>query len=111
VTKRDLWDHYPDGLRAVPLEDVVCVHGSSGTGGRPTLVPYTAEKSCTQCARQNWRLAALPQCQTGFSTNISRPTVQIGAWRCELLITETTFDPALLQVRRPVLDALALIVF
>jgi phenylacetate-CoA ligase len=42
VTKRDLWDHYPDGLRAVPIEDVVCVHGSSGTGGRPTLVPYTA---------------------------------------------------------------------
>lgn len=42
VTKRDLWDHYPEGLRAVPVEDVVCVHGSSGTGGRPTLVPYTA---------------------------------------------------------------------
>lgn len=42
VTKRDLWDHYPHGLRAVPVEDVVCVHGSSGTGGRPTLVPYTA---------------------------------------------------------------------
>ncbi|MFC4856804.1 phenylacetate--CoA ligase family protein [Actinophytocola glycyrrhizae] len=42
VMKRDLWDHYPDGLRAVSAEDVVCVHGSSGTGGRPTLVPYTA---------------------------------------------------------------------
>jgi len=42
VTKKDLWDHYPTGLRAVPAEDVVCVHGSSGTGGRPTLVPYTA---------------------------------------------------------------------
>jgi phenylacetate-CoA ligase len=42
VTKQDLWDHYPDGLRAVPAEDVVCIHGSSGTGGRPTLVPYTA---------------------------------------------------------------------
>jgi phenylacetate-CoA ligase len=42
VTKRDLWDHYPEGLRAAPIEDIVCVHGSSGTGGRPTLVPYTA---------------------------------------------------------------------
>jgi len=42
VTKRDLWEHYPDGLRAVGAEDIVCVHGSSGTGGRPTLVPYTA---------------------------------------------------------------------
>lgn len=42
VTKRDLWDHYPDGLRAVDDDQIVCVHGSSGTGGRPTLVPYTA---------------------------------------------------------------------
>jgi phenylacetate-CoA ligase len=42
VTKRDLWDHYPEGLRAAPAEDIVCIHGSSGTGGRPTLVPYTA---------------------------------------------------------------------
>ena len=42
VTKQDLWDHYPDGLRAVPAEQIVCVHGSSGTGGRPTLIPYTA---------------------------------------------------------------------
>ncbi len=42
VGKRDLWEHYPYGLRAVEADDVVCVHGSSGTGGRPTLVPYTA---------------------------------------------------------------------
>ncbi len=42
VRKRDLWEHYPHGLRAVDSADVVCVHGSSGTGGRPTLVPYTA---------------------------------------------------------------------
>src|SRR5262249_26030601 len=42
VRKSDLWDHYPDGLRLAPPEDIVCVHGSSGTGGRPTLIPYTA---------------------------------------------------------------------
>ncbi|HEY5017122.1 MAG TPA: phenylacetate--CoA ligase [Streptosporangiaceae bacterium] len=39
--KRDLWEAYPLGLLAVPCEDVVAVHGSSGTGGRPTLVAYT----------------------------------------------------------------------
>ena len=39
--KQDLWDHYPFGMLAVPLGDVVAVHGSSGTGGRPTLVAYT----------------------------------------------------------------------
>lgn len=42
VTKSDLWEHYPSGMRAVEDDQIVCVHGSSGTGGRPTLVPYTA---------------------------------------------------------------------
>ena len=42
ITKQDLWDHYPFGLRIAEQEDIVCVHGSSGTGGRPTLIPYTA---------------------------------------------------------------------
>jgi phenylacetate-coenzyme A ligase PaaK-like adenylate-forming protein len=39
--KRDLWEGYPFGLLAVPRREVVAVHGSSGTGGRPTLVAYT----------------------------------------------------------------------
>ncbi|WP_460401511.1 phenylacetate--CoA ligase family protein [Actinophytocola sediminis] len=43
VTKGDLWEHYPHGLRAARAEDIVCIHGSSGTGGRPTLIPYTAQ--------------------------------------------------------------------
>jgi phenylacetate-CoA ligase len=41
TTKADLWDHYPWGMLAVPREQVVRVHGSSGTGGRPTLVAYS----------------------------------------------------------------------
>jgi len=41
TTKQDLWDAYPFGLLAVPREEVVAVHGSSGTGGRPTLVAYS----------------------------------------------------------------------
>jgi phenylacetate-coenzyme A ligase PaaK-like adenylate-forming protein len=41
TTKADLWDHYPWGLLAVPRAQVVRVHGSSGTGGRPTLVAYS----------------------------------------------------------------------
>src|SRR6202142_2087366 len=41
VVKQDLWDSYPLGMLAVPPEQVVAVHGSSGTGGRPTLVAYT----------------------------------------------------------------------
>jgi phenylacetate-coenzyme A ligase PaaK-like adenylate-forming protein len=41
TTKQDLWDHYPFGLLAVPRREVVAVDGSSGTGGRPTLVSYS----------------------------------------------------------------------
>jgi phenylacetate-CoA ligase len=41
--KRDLWDAYPFGMLAVPRSEVVTVHGSSGTGGRPTLVAYTRD--------------------------------------------------------------------
>jgi phenylacetate-CoA ligase len=40
--KQDLRDNYPFGLFAVPLEDVVRVHASSGTTGKPTVVGYTA---------------------------------------------------------------------
>jgi phenylacetate-coenzyme A ligase PaaK-like adenylate-forming protein len=41
TVKEDLWHGYPFGMFAVPLADVVTLHGSSGTGGRPTLVGYT----------------------------------------------------------------------
>src|SRR5215207_2738176 len=54
TSKQDLWDTYPLGMLAVPREDVVAVHGSSGTGGRPTLVGYTRgdlELWARMCAR------------------------------------------------------------
>jgi len=41
VAKADLWAAYPYGMVEVPPADLVAVHGSSGTGGRPTLVGYT----------------------------------------------------------------------
>ena len=41
TVKDDLRDHYPYGILAVPLEDVVRFHASSGTTGIPTVVSYT----------------------------------------------------------------------
>ena len=41
TTKEDLRDHYPFGMFAVPREQVVRVHASSGTTGKPTVVGYT----------------------------------------------------------------------
>src|SRR5262245_21943739 len=43
TAKADLRDNYPFGMFAVPRQDVVRVHASSGTTGRPTVVGYTAE--------------------------------------------------------------------
>src|SRR6266568_4057079 len=42
TTKQDLRNGYPFGLFAVPRTDVVRVHASSGTTGKPTVVGYTA---------------------------------------------------------------------
>ena len=39
--KSDLREHYPFGLLAVPLEQIVRVHASSGSHGKPTVVGYT----------------------------------------------------------------------
>ena len=41
TVKDDMWDAYPLGMLAVDRSEVVAFHGSSGTGGRPTLVAYT----------------------------------------------------------------------
>ena len=41
TVKQDLRDHYPFGLFAVPREELVRVHASSGTTGKQTVVGYT----------------------------------------------------------------------
>jgi phenylacetate-CoA ligase len=43
TTKADLRANYPFGMFAVPREDVVRVHASSGTTGKPTVVGYTQD--------------------------------------------------------------------
>jgi phenylacetate-CoA ligase len=42
TTKAELLDEYPYGLLAVPLEQTVRLHASSGTRHKPTIVAYTA---------------------------------------------------------------------
>jgi len=43
TSKADLRANYPFGLFAVPREQVVRIHASSGTTGKPTVVGYTAD--------------------------------------------------------------------
>ncbi len=41
TTKQDLRDNYPFGMFAVPMDQVIRIHASSGTTGKPTVVGYT----------------------------------------------------------------------
>lgn len=47
TTKQDLRDNYPFGMFAVPMDNVVRIHASSGTTGKPTVVGYTARDVVT----------------------------------------------------------------
>jgi phenylacetate-CoA ligase len=55
--KTDLRDNYPFNLFAVPMKDIVRVHASSGTTGKPTTVGYTKNDI------ENWR-EVLARCLT-----------------------------------------------
>ena len=57
TTKQDLRDNYPFRMFAVPREQVLRIHASSGTTGRPTVVGYTADDIATWAdlvARSIW---------------------------------------------------------
>jgi phenylacetate-CoA ligase len=41
TTKEDLRESYPYGMFAVPLKDIVRIHTTSGTTGKPIVVGYT----------------------------------------------------------------------
>jgi len=47
TTKQDLRDNYPFNMFAVPMSEVVRVHASSGTTGKPTVVGYTRKDLAT----------------------------------------------------------------
>src|SRR5437016_3829032 len=61
--KSDLRDNYPFGLFARPLGEVVRIHGSSGTRGKPTVVGYTRRDIdiwAEVCARSLVAAGAMP---------------------------------------------------
>ena len=43
VDKAELRNAYPLGIQAVPDEEIVRIHSSSGTTGKPVIIPYTAK--------------------------------------------------------------------
>jgi len=64
TVKTALRDNYPFGLCAVPISEVVRIHASSGTTGKPITGPYTAEDmdQWTDCmARGLWAQELRPE--------------------------------------------------
>lgn len=63
TTKEDIRDSYPTGMMACDQSKVVRFHASSGTTGKPTVVPYTAKDLdiWTQCMAQCLRTAGVTE--------------------------------------------------
>jgi phenylacetate-CoA ligase len=71
TTKSDLRDNYPYGLCAVPQSDILRLHASSGTTGKPTPVFHTKKdlKNWVDCMARNCYMAGVRQddvCQIAF---------------------------------------------
>ena len=58
TTKQDLRDNYPFGLFSVPMSNIVRLHASSGTTGKPTVVGYTRRDIETRAELMARSLAA-----------------------------------------------------
>lgn len=61
TVKTDLRDHYPYGLFAVPMKQVVRLHASSGTTGKPIVVGYTKKdlETWSECIARMVTLAGV----------------------------------------------------
>jgi phenylacetate-coenzyme A ligase PaaK-like adenylate-forming protein len=71
TTKLDLRDTYPFGMFATPMKDVVRIHASSGTTGKPTVVAYT--KNDIAMWAHSWRARCAPPAAVP-TTSSSIPT-------------------------------------
>lgn len=69
TTKQDLRDNYPFGMFAVPMNNVVRIHASSGTTGQPTVVGYTARDVVTWAELMARSLAAGGACSEDIIHN------------------------------------------
>jgi phenylacetate-CoA ligase len=75
TVKIDLRDNYPFGLCAVPMSEVVRIHASSGTTGKPITGPYTAEDldQWAECMARNLYAAGVRSndiCQNAYGMGL-----------------------------------------
>jgi len=75
TVKTDLRDHYPFGLCAVPLSNVIRIDASSGTTGKPITGPYTGNdlEQWTECMARNLYAAGIRSsdiCQNAYGMGL-----------------------------------------
>lgn len=75
TNKADLRDNYPFGLCAVPMHEVVRIHASSGTTGKPITGPYTREDvdQWAECMARNLFAAGVRSsdvCQNAYGMGL-----------------------------------------
>ena len=75
TVKTDLRDNYPFGLCAVPMNELVRIHASSGTTGKPITGPYTAEDvdQWAECMARNLYAAGIRSndiCQNAYGMGL-----------------------------------------
>ena len=78
TTKQDMRDSYPYGLFAAPMEEIVRIHASSGTTGKPTVVGYTGKDISTarcRCPVAFWKFALKKPCRRRIRPSL--PTVRV----------------------------------
>lgn len=71
-SKDDLRNAYPLGIQAVPDEEVVRIHSSSGTTGKPVIIPYTAKDV------DDWAIMFARCYETAGITNLDRIQITPG---------------------------------
>lgn len=70
--KGDLREAYPLGLQAVPDEEIVRIHSSSGTTGTPVIIPYTKQDV------EDWAIMFARCYETAGLTNLDRIQITPG---------------------------------
>ncbi len=75
TVKTDLRDNYPFGLCAVPMSELVRIHASSGTTGKPITGPYTADDvdQWAECMARNLYAAGIRSsdiCQNAYGMGL-----------------------------------------
>ncbi len=103
TNKEDLRENYPFGLFALPMDQVVCLHSSTGTTGKPTVVAYSrndldhwSQLIARELAASGLQPGVIVQIAFGYGITTGGLGFHMGAERlgAAVLPTSNTLSPA-----------------